>query len=54
MEEMLMALRHFENLLPAYTLATPTIQPALAATYRNETSIAPISVFAAEQRQFLW
>lgn len=29
MEEMLMLLRHFKHLLPAYTLATPTILPAL-------------------------
>ena len=54
MEEMLMALRHFDHLLPAYTLATSTILPALAATFRNEISIAPISLFVAEQRHLLW
>ena len=50
MEEMLMVLRHFEHLLPAYTLATLTILPALAATFRNVISIVPISLFAAEPR----
>ena len=54
MEEMLMALSQFEHLLPAYTLVTPTILPALAATFRNEISIAPISLSAAEHRQLLW